>query len=262
MIVYVGKALFLRYRNETEIQTALNDKNIPISIREIGYLGKKFIVYLALAHGEGREGIKEHMHSHGGYILHLDGTCEGDSPHLMSALDEISNIVLENVKLPSENSDRIIPFLKQIKKAYGNPIALVHDMGSGILHSVKDVFPDIADYICHYHFLKDIGTDLFGIENTMIRRSIKEHKIRGPLRKAVKELEKKIDENPELDNCLNSYIKSKKLGKPETNLMPIVTAYLLINWVLESNCELNGFRFPFDRACLVFIKGWNRFIQS
>ncbi|MCP3679178.1 MAG: transposase, partial [Gammaproteobacteria bacterium] len=170
----------------------------------------------------------------------------------MSALDEITDIVLENVKLPSENSDRIIPFLQQIQKAYGDPIALVHDMGSGILNSVKEVFPNSPDYICHFHFLRDIGTDLFGIENTMLRKSIKEHKIKARLRKDARELEKHITETPELTNCLNTYLKSEKLEKPEINLRPIVTAYLLIKWILESDCELDGFGFPFDRAHLVF----------
>lgn len=252
VIVYIGKALFLRYRNEKEIQTELSYRNIPISIREIGYLGKKFIVYLALAHREGREGIKKYMTSRGGYILHLDGTCEGDSPHLMSALDEITDIVLENVKLPSENSDQIIPFLQQIQETYGDPIALVHDMGSGILNSVSEVFPDTLDYICHYHFLKNIGIELFGIENTVLRKSIKDYKIKGQLRKAGRELGKYIYESPELTTCLNTYLKSKKLEKPKTNLMPIVTAYILIKWILESNSELYGFGFPFDRAHLVF----------
>ena len=100
VIVFVGKSLFLRCRGEKEIQQKLIERNIPISIREIGYLGKKFIIYLALAHKECQGRIKQLMALRGGYILHLDGTCEGDSPHLMSALDSISDIVIDNVKLP------------------------------------------------------------------------------------------------------------------------------------------------------------------
>ena len=49
-------------------------------------------------------------------ILHLDGTCEGGSPHLISAIDGITEIVLENIKLPSENAADLIPFLEEIKK--------------------------------------------------------------------------------------------------------------------------------------------------
>jgi len=30
------------------------------------------------------------------------------------------------------------------------------------MKAIKTVFPGIADFICHFHFLKDIGNDLFG----------------------------------------------------------------------------------------------------
>jgi hypothetical protein len=49
-----------------------------------------------------------------------------------------------------------------LSQTYGEPIAMVHDMGAVILKAVKEVFPKIPDYICHFHFLKDIGKDLFG----------------------------------------------------------------------------------------------------
>jgi len=104
IIVHVGTALFIQHRNDEEIQKSLQEKNISISLREISYLGKKFIVYLALAHHACRDKIKNHMKTNGGYILHLDGTCEGDSPHLFSFIDELSSIVLDNIKIPSENS--------------------------------------------------------------------------------------------------------------------------------------------------------------
>ena len=147
IIVHIGKNVFIRCRSEKEIMHELSERNIVISESEIHYLSKKFIIYLAIAHKESREKLKQFMNRNGGYILHLDATCEGDSPHLMSGLDGISEIVLENVKLPSEKAETIIPFLENIKKAYGNPLALVHDMGKGILAAVKKVFPNIADYI-------------------------------------------------------------------------------------------------------------------
>ena len=59
----------------------------------------------------------------------------------MSGLDSLTEIVLGNVKLPSEKADKIIPFLKDIKQLFGDPIALVHDMGSGILKAVAKVSP-------------------------------------------------------------------------------------------------------------------------
>jgi hypothetical protein len=75
-MVHVGKAMFIRYLGEQEIIEELHERNIPISDRVISYLGKKFIIYLAIAHRESHKQLKEAMALRGGYILHLDGTCE------------------------------------------------------------------------------------------------------------------------------------------------------------------------------------------
>jgi hypothetical protein len=244
-------ALFVECKNEKQIQAELKSRNVPISIRQVGYLAKKFIVYLALAHKQSRDKIKDLLSLRGGYILHLDGTCEGDSPHLMSALEEIAQIVLDNIKIPSEKADKIIPFLRRIKQSYGIPLALVHDMGAGILSAVKKVFPEVSDYICHYHFLRDIGNDLFGIEYARIRSELKKYSIRPSLRKIVKALEEMIETQPEPANSLDCYLKDE--GKTR-DVLASVLAYILSSWVLDANSELNGYGFPFDRSHLIFYK--------
>ncbi|RLC28531.1 transposase, partial [Candidatus Woesebacteria bacterium] len=169
----------------------------------------------------------------------------------MSALDGIAQIVLDNIKIPSEKADKIIPFLKRIKHCYGIPLALVHDMGTGILSAVKEVFPGILDYVCHYHFLRDIGNDLFGIEYGRIRSELKKHSIRPALRGIVKASEERIETEPELAKNLDCYLRDE--GKT-TNVFPSVLAYILSNWILDANSESNGYGFPFDRSHFVFYK--------
>ena len=172
-MVYVGRALFIHCRTEQQIIEELRRKNISISPREIGYLGRKFIIYLAIAHRHSRQRLKQVMALRGGYILHIDGTCEGDSPHLFTGIDGIAQIVLDNIKLPSEKAELLIPFFRQIRQQYGDPIALVHDMGKGILSAVNTVFKGIPDFICHFHFLRDIGKDLFDKDYAIIRKRLK-----------------------------------------------------------------------------------------
>jgi hypothetical protein len=70
---------------ERQIIGDLARRNISLSQREIGFLGRKFIAYLAIAHEQSRHRLKARMAENGGYILHLDGTCESDSPHLFTA---------------------------------------------------------------------------------------------------------------------------------------------------------------------------------
>ena len=250
VMVFVGQALFLRCCNVEEVQQELGEKNISISRREIGYLGQRFIVYLACLHEQSQAELKRYMDAQGGYILHLDGTCEGDSPHLMSSIDALSKMVLNNIKIPTENAPQLIPFLRRIKYSYGNPVALVHDMGAAILSAVKEVFPDIPDYICHFHFLKDIGKDLFDDDYRTIRRHLKTLRIRSELRKIAKVLKKVIESRPDASRCLRRYLESKTLLQPQTLPTPLVKAYLIVCWILEARSESNGFGFPFDRPHL------------
>ena len=252
IIETIGKALFVHCRNERDIQSDLATKNISISVSEIAFLGKRFIVYLALAHRESQQELKRYMDSKGGYILHMDGTCEGGSPHLFSCIDAISNLVLGNMKMPTEDSQTIIPLLKNIKDAYGNPVALVHDMGKAILKAVALVFPGIADYICHFHFLRDLGKDLFDFEYRTIRRYTRSYNVSKKLSNTLKRLKAIIDGNEKLTDSLESYLKNDKIAEVVENLDVNVIAYLLVAWILEYSSASNGFGFPFDRPHLEF----------
>ena len=255
VLVHVGKEVFLHCRQDKEIISGLASKRIGISPSEIAYLAKKFIVYLAIAHREAQARIREAMCLRGGYILHLDGTCEGDSPHLISALDGIPEIVLDNVKVPSESAERLIPFLRRIKQAYGNPLAVVIDMGKGILGAVKEVFKGVAVFICHFHFLRDIGKDLFAGENDVLRSQLKEHGIQGALRKKAAQFKKIIDSHPHLTECLAASLKNGKVQKWTLEEMFVVTAYTFIQWALEGKKDgRHGYGFPFARPYLTFYK--------
>jgi len=249
VLVRVGYALFTHCHSEQTIMEDLARDNVVISQREIGFLGKKFIAYLAIAHRQSRHRLKQVMAQRGGYILHLDGTCEGDSPHLFTGMDGVAQIVLDNIKLPSEKAELLIPFFQQIKQQYGDPLALVHDMGRGILSAVQAVFQGIPDFICHFHFLRDIGKDLFDKEYAIIRNRLKKHKIRTVLRQRARAFEKVIGNDPQAFSRLAVNIDGDKPQAMEK--MAPMAAYAMIHWVFDKS-ELEGYGFPFDCPHLVF----------
>lgn len=251
VLVCVGRALFVHCLNEQQIVEDLSNKNVLISPREIGFLGKKFIIYLSIAHHQSRQRLKQEMILRGGYILHLDGTCEADSPHLFTGIDGIAKIVLDNIKLPSEKAELLIPFFRQIKEQYGDPIALVHDMGKGILSAVNAVFKGIPDFICHFHFLRDIGKDLFEKEYAKIRNRLKKHKIRPLLRRKLRALEKIIGDDPKAYCSLATGIDGGCIDPAAMDKIPAVAAYAMIHWTLDTS-QLEGYGFPFDCPHLIF----------
>ncbi|NQU14799.1 MAG: transposase [Desulfobacteraceae bacterium] len=164
VMVFVGRALFLRHRSTEEVRTELVTRNVRLCASEVNYLGRKFISFLAMAHRQATPRIRWRMTRAGGYVLHLDATHEGDAPALMTGLDGLSKIVLANVKVPSESSAHISPFLRELQGAYGTPRACVHDMGTGLCKAVAEVFPNTPDFICHFHFAFSYSLALWALQ--------------------------------------------------------------------------------------------------
>ena len=241
VMVFAGKALFLRHRQAREIVEELAGRNVRLSASEVDYLGKKFVVYLALAHRQCAPRLRRAMRNQGGYVLHLDGTCEGGGPMLMSSLDSISEIVLGNVKVPSEKTEQIIPFLQELKARYGVPVAVVHDMGTGILAAVKEVFDGIPDFICHFHFLRDLGKDLLASDYDDLRRRLRKYGLTEKLLQHARRLKTVLDEQPERVGRFCQSVQVGSLPTEELELFPLFCAYSLIQWTLAGKNQGEGY---------------------
>jgi len=254
VIVEVGKAMFLRHRCNHEIMAELATRNITISSGGIDYLAKKFIVYLAIAHSRNAGKIKTAMELNGGFILHLDSTCDKNSPMLMCGIDSISEIVLGSIKIASEKADFIVPFLQKIRSKFGDPLAVVQDMAKGTMNAVEEVFGNIRIFICHFHFLRDIGKDLFADDYDVIRKRLRKHGIVTELNNLKKSLQIILDENPQLIDGIYDCVEQGEIDDSIVERMPLVSSYTLIHWILEGQNQGNGYGFPFDRKHVDFSK--------
>jgi len=254
VIVFVGTQLFVACRNEVEIMDCLREKGIPISRSEIGVLARKFVVYLSISHQECRPRLRMHTRKRGGYILHLDSTCDADSPHLMSVLDGISELVLDNIKIPSENAEQIIPFLQRVKRDYGIPLAIVSDMAKGILNAVATVFPAAPHFICHFHFLRDIGKDLLSDENDTMRKRLRNHGIQSFLRKHALDLKSVVEKDLAGIDALRTRLDNDSSRAFCGENCAALMIYVLIQWALEGKNNGDGYGFPFDRPYLTFYR--------
>jgi hypothetical protein len=251
VLVYIGRALFQRYRTIQEVNTELSARNVQISDSEISYLGYKFITYLAACHKQATPKIRQSMEFVGGYVLHLDATHEGNAPALMTGMDSLSEIVLGNVKIPSEHADHIVPFLQKLEKGFGTPKACVHDMGKGICKAVSKVFPGTPDFICHFHFLRDIGKDFLEPAYSSLRSCLRTHKISPCLHALAREIKLWLSGQNSDPESLAKAILYGELPE-NTDLLPLASAYSMALWILQGRHSGNGYGFPFDRPLLVF----------
>jgi hypothetical protein len=253
VLVFVGRAMFEQHQNIEQVRQALFTRHVALCASEIEYLGQKFITYLAIAHRRATPRINQAMQLSGGYILHLDATHEADAPALMTGLDSLSKFVLANVKLPSERAEYIIPFLKRLQRDYGEPIACVHDMGTGILKAVAAVFPKNRDYICHFHFLRDVGKDLIEPCYGKLRSCLRTHAATTRLNALVRQVRQQLEPRSLDARQLARMIEG---GEPaaDMTLLPLVSTYSLALWCLQGKQCGDGYGFPFDRPLLEFAR--------
>lgn len=250
VIVEIGKLRFMENRQVSEIQSILFEKHsVDLSTSEIELLIDKFVFYLAVIHQESYYLINEQIRVQGGYILHLDSTCEGDSPKLTSSLDSVSGFVLYSAKLHSENEDEVTHFLKELKNRFGLPHAVVSDMSRGIESAVKKVFKNTPHYICHYHFLRAVGKSLFESEHICLHKALSKAGISGEL-KALRRKMNKSFKNLTIEEIGNYLAAPQQLGK--TRQATEMLAYCLILWILDYSSDGNGYGFPFDQRYLNF----------
>lgn len=252
VMVYIGKAMFLRHHQGTEIREELAEKHVPISVNEVYYLTEKFIVYLAALHHIRTDQIREVMHENGGYILHLDTFGDKDSPRIITGIDSLSDFVLDNAKIASEKCEYVWPFLAKIRERYGHPIAVVQDMGKGIMNAVEKVFLGVTVFICHFHLLRDIGKDLLQDHYDILRKRLRHHGILTKLRNWAKSMKECVDENIELAEEFNRQTKERKTVARSMDVLLAFSMYTLIEWILEGKKLGNGYGFPFDRQHLDF----------
>ena len=246
VMVFVGRRLFQDCHSVGRVRAELLARDVQLSDSQIGKLGRKFILYLALAHRRATPRIREAMAVNGGYILHIDGLHQDDAPALMSGIDALSSLVLANVKVPTEHADRIVPFLEKIKTDYGDPIACVHDMGTGICKAVTAVFAGAKDFICHFHFLRDAGKDLLEPAYRQLRGCLRQHAFSTRLSELARQARQVLAEQADV-RAMNPGAAETTAGPPMTTAQ---ATYALALWCLQAKNSGDGYGFPFDRPLL------------
>jgi len=254
VLVHVGCETFLNQRNVAQVRADLAARGLAVSDSEIRWLARRFLAFLAVAHRAATPRIKAAMTQNGGYILHLDGTTDGQAPVLFCAMDELLRIVLANAKLVSEDSQQIEPFLRDIQRRFGTPLAVVHDMGKGILKAVAVVFPGVPDFICHFHFLRDAGKDLLEPDYDRIRKGLRRHGVGAKLARLMCGLKPTLP-GDELRRFAARIKRSDTTASPRAAPhLPAMAAYSLAAWALDGKHQGGGYGFPFDRPHVDFLQ--------
>jgi len=243
--IHIGFSRFLHHKQKSEIMQELKiEYGIKISDGEITHLSDNFLIYCMCVQMMASSRIKKVQDERGGYILHIDATVEEESDMVFVGMNSVNGWVLYTRKIKTESHEEIIPALNEIKRMYGEPLAIKRDMGKGMALAVSKVFPNTPDRICHFHFVRDIGKDILSEQYDYIRNFLIKNKIKTSLKGLFYELiieikEGNYDINITLDSIANCRLSELKNNKP-------VYVYAIITWILNYAKEGEGLGFPFD----------------
>jgi len=248
-----GRSLLLEHRTADETVAALAARNVVLSASEVRELAARFVAYLGVAHLQAAPALSRLFAMNGGYILHLDSTSRKGSRKLLSGIDEITGLVLLNVKLGSETADDVAAFLRDIVARYGLPLAVGCDMAASIRKALRTVLSGVPVYICHFHFLRDAGNDMMKADYQRLGALLDGHKTVSKLRDLKKVFLPHLTEHVEAVEQFLSAIDEADAAPEAITYIPYeaLLAGLLFSAV-EAERQGDGFGFPFDRTKLQF----------
>jgi hypothetical protein len=250
VIAKIGLERFLQCRQEEEIQRELTRAyTIEVPVGTIGHLGRKFVAYFQLVHQQSIGPLRADMKSRGGYILHIDGTCEEGSRVLLVCMDSLSGQILQSRKIGSENTAEIKAVLKDMRRDWGVPLAIVHDLRQSLIHAAGTVFKGVPQFICHYHLAADVGEDILSGHVNRLRCLFRRTKMRPKLRllmRSLKDLAVCEQSGEHVVTCILSEWSNAELQKHCTTEVAGGLVHGLAAWILSFSQQGEGYGFPFD----------------
>jgi hypothetical protein len=155
-----------------EVRVEMAARGVPISAGSVSNLSRLGLACLEQVHEAAGPRLGERYRQEA-FVLHLDGTREGGQwCHFVLREGFTGNVLLAR-KIRSEHSEDIAAMLRRTGELFGPPDALVSDMSSAILKAAAEVFPGVRHLVCHFHFLRDVGTALLGPEHEALGHGLK-----------------------------------------------------------------------------------------
>lgn len=257
LIVEIGLARFLRHRQNLEIQKELDARwGVHLPCSTISELAQSFLDYLLAVHQARIPELKAQLQQAGGYVLHVDGTCEAGTEIVFNAVAGNCGWTLASCKMRTEDAAQIEGLLRCCVEDFGKPLAIVRDLSAQIEAACQRAMPEIPDLICHYHFLLNVGIKLCDKSHTKLNACMRRLKIRPALCSMRHDLVRYSKQK----TSLTSQQIEQLLSNPGqiAGIDPLqerrALAYILLSWLDDYESDLHGEYFPFDLPCLALYR--------
>jgi hypothetical protein len=257
VMVFVGTQRFLAHRQREEIRTTLETEHgVSLSTGTISEQAARFLVYFRRLHEAHRPELRAALERDGGWPLHIDATGEQGRGVVLVARTGWRGWVLDAWKIETERADVIGPCLRSVVNAFGVPCAIVRDLGRAIIPACNDLVAELELGIpllgCHFHFLRDVGTDILDPSHAKLRVLFRNAKIRPSARALARDLGRKLGAGVAQARDAFEQWQSETTYTLPGGDAGIATVRGMAQWVLDYPADAMYQSFPFDRPYLDF----------
>lgn len=271
VMAFVGLEVVVRCQSFDSTQRLLQEKHIitmPLSTMKSQV--DRFLNFFATVHEKGAGHIRDELLQER-WFLSLDGTSELGTDVIFSAIatyqDEESknenrdsetptpfskHLVLSACRMRSETTDGVIRFLRMLVALFGEAPAVLSDLSPKIAGAVKQVFSKSLHFICHFHFLENVGEKVLEDRHKHLQSALQKSGILAYLEVRRWDLQRTAQcvENIDVD-WINDARASLKSGDSKQNVrIRRILAYVGIKWVSDYRNDLKGEHFPFELPSL------------
>lgn len=260
VLAKVGVLRFLQCRQRQEIHTELL-RSYGLSIPEgtIQELVLRFVEAIRALHDAKVPQLRKSLEAQGGYVLHVDGTCEEGSHVHFACLAAPDPMVLWSEKISSENALEIRRVLGEVDKRFGRPAASVEDLSVAIRNAILEQWPGLPIFYCHWHFLADVGRDLLTSHYNQLKALLRNSKIRLQLRQLLGAVNKELGEKRKEARRICQHLEDPELFEgQDRSLKAAAVAGAIAEWILSAPVDGKGRGFPFDLQHLSFYQRSSR----
>lgn len=257
LIVEVGLARFRQHRQNGEIQAELLARyGLRLPCSTINELAHTFLDCLAATHQARAPQLRKRLEEDGGYVLHVDGTCEPGTDTVFNAVAGNRGWTLEGAKMSGEDVTQIAGLLRRCAASFGTPLAVVRDLSPQIESAREKALSEVLDLVCQYHFLENVGNQLYEKPHAKLTAALRRLKVQAALRS----LRKDVVRYSKATGCLSARQVEEGIQAPQSlaDLEPLkarrLVTYFLLRWLEDYGADLQGEYFPFDLPSLAFYR--------
>lgn len=266
VMTFVGTKRYIDYQQRDEILDALEKQGVPIASGTESNLAALFTGYLRVLHENPRTlaRLRQALADDGGYWIHIDATGENGRGTTAAVYVGGHHWVLEAKKISTENANEFLALLKGVIDQFGVPVAIVSDLGKGVLNAIRCLREELAlkgahtiHLICHLHFVRDIGKDLLTPSHNALGAAATNAKLKKHLKDIERDLSGLIGDKDTARDQVNGWLEQTPPSAPLTSLPSGIRGLSilrsLLQWTLDYRVQAHD-DFPFSQKNLYFFQ--------